>query len=309
MNNVVTVLMSTYNGEKYLREQIDSILSQKDVYVRLIIRDDGSKDATVRIIKEYVKKYQNVSYISGENIGYANSFLTLVSMADDSDYYAFADQDDIWKENKLEVAINKLCSTPYSYSVYASNLEMVDEKGEYISTKKFNNFKDTVGGVLSRNRLAGCTMVFGREVRDIFCPVIKELIRYNTFIYGHDGWVLLCAILYGGHVIVDKNSYILYRRHNNTVTSSHGGLQKRIKNEIKIFWNKDKKRMKIAAFLLKNFSSNLGIQEQYVAVLRRIYCYKKNIKVRFQLLFGHELDTNIPAVDLKNKFAVLLGRY
>ncbi|MCD8052483.1 MAG: glycosyltransferase [Lachnospiraceae bacterium] len=306
-NNMVTVLMSTYNGEKYLKEQIDSILSQVDVDVRLVIRDDGSTDNTVGVIKEYSQRNSNVEFTVGKNIGYANSFLTLIQMAGDSDYYAFSDQDDIWKKNKLSTAVDKINGIPYV--VYASNLEMVSENGEFIAMKRFDNFKGSVGGVLSRNRLAGCTMVFGKDVKETITPVLDNLIHFNTFNYGHDGWLLLCAILYGGQIVVDENSYIRYRRHESAVTSSHGGLKKRLKNELRIFWNKDNKRVRIAGFLLESFSADSEVMKQKAEVLRRITKYRKSLGMRCKLLFGHDLDTNIPAVDMKNKIAVLMGRY
>ena len=93
----VAVLMSTYNGEKYIRDQIDSILSQIKVNVTLFIRDDGSTDSTVKIITQYTEKYSNIKFWVGENIGVGNSFMQLLySLTDEFDYYAFSDQDDIW---------------------------------------------------------------------------------------------------------------------------------------------------------------------------------------------------------------------
>ena len=76
MSNIA-VLMSTYNGQKYIREQIDCILSQKDVDVQLFIRDDGSSDDTVSIVKEYTEKYPNVHFYQGENLGVGSSFMDL----------------------------------------------------------------------------------------------------------------------------------------------------------------------------------------------------------------------------------------
>ena len=100
----VAILMSTYNGEKYLDEQIGSILAQEGVDVTLYIRDDGSSDRTAEIIKYYCKRYHNVSFTQGENLGVGNSFMQLVYDAKDVyDYYAFADQDDIWLRDKLSV--------------------------------------------------------------------------------------------------------------------------------------------------------------------------------------------------------------
>ena len=95
MMKTVQILLSSYNGEKYISRQIDSILRQKDVEIHLLIRDDGSTDGTRAIIKEYEKKYPaNVEVVFGENMGWKKSFFTLLRLAGDYDYYAFADQDD-----------------------------------------------------------------------------------------------------------------------------------------------------------------------------------------------------------------------
>ena len=98
--------MSTYNGEKYLREQIDSILKQTQVDAQLIVRDDGSSDGTVRILEEYSRNYPNVSFYQGTNVGVGKSFLELLKNAPQADYYSFADQDDVWLEDKLNHAVS-----------------------------------------------------------------------------------------------------------------------------------------------------------------------------------------------------------
>ena len=101
--------MSTYNGEKYIDEQIDSVLAQKNVRVDLLIRDDGSKDETVRIIKRYCEKFDNIKFYEGPNLKPARSFLNLIETAElNYDYYAFCDQDDVWHEDKLYQAIEKI---------------------------------------------------------------------------------------------------------------------------------------------------------------------------------------------------------
>lgn len=87
----VQVVMSTYNGEKYLKEQIDSILSQEGVDVRLYIRDDGSSDRTTDILASY-QEHKNVKIEKGNNLGFAKSFLTALDECDEADYYAFSDQ-------------------------------------------------------------------------------------------------------------------------------------------------------------------------------------------------------------------------
>lgn len=301
----VTVMMSTYNGEKYLEKQVDSILCQENVDVKLIVRDDGSSDGTLSIIKKYAQENTNIEVIFGNNMGYSNSFLTLVGMQEHSDYYAFADQDDVWLPKKLSEAIKKLEGK--AYSIYASGLIVVDQDENYLSKKNFNNFKGTLGSVLSRNRLAGCTMVFGNDIKQLIMDNCIDIIRFNNINYGHDGWCLLFAILYGGEVLIDDRSYILYRRHESTTTNIHGGIFKRIKNEFKIFINKDNKRIKIAQFLLQKCNSKCD--EKTIQVLKKISKYKTSLSARVRLFFGKDLKTNIMVVDLKNKIAVLVGRY
>lgn len=107
---------------------------------------------------------------------------------------------------------------------------------------------------------------------------------------------------------MDEEPYILYRRHGDAVTSSGSGVKKRIKNELKIYWNSDDKRRKIAYFLLKTLSDT-QITPEAKKVLRYIYGYKKHLRFRIRLVFSGDLTTNIGVVDLKNKMAVLTGRY
>ena len=86
----VAVVMSTYNGEQFIREQFDSILNQTYKNIEIVVRDDGSKDGTVDIVKEYQSKHNNIKLIEGENLGFVNSFFELLDLAD-AEYYAYAD--------------------------------------------------------------------------------------------------------------------------------------------------------------------------------------------------------------------------
>ena len=105
----VQILMSTYYGEKYLREQLDSIIKQTYPLINILIRDDGSSDGTLSILKEYAGKYDHVTYYEGENIGVIQSFLQLLKESDANvNYYAFADQDDVWLPEKIVRAVEKL---------------------------------------------------------------------------------------------------------------------------------------------------------------------------------------------------------
>ena len=123
----VCVLMSTYNGEKYLQEQLDSIINQVGVNVRILVRDDGSTDSTTDILNNY-KREGYLDWYSGTNLKSARSFMDLVNRAPESEYYAFSDQDDYWLPTKLQVAVNVLKSADSRKSaLYYSRTTLVDE--------------------------------------------------------------------------------------------------------------------------------------------------------------------------------------
>ena len=118
---MIYILLSTYNGEHYLNEQIESLVRQVDVNYKILVRDDGSKDSTHVILN----KWQQLGFLTwyrGENIGFAESFMDLVQKAPKADYYAFCDQDDIWLPNKLKAAVEKLELLKSGPQLYCSNL-------------------------------------------------------------------------------------------------------------------------------------------------------------------------------------------
>lgn len=214
----INVLMSTYNGEKYLKEQIDSILGQKGVDVHLTIRDDGSNDDTIDIINDYVKTDTRVQFYKGVNLGPANSFMELLYQSGDYEYYAFADQDDIWLEDKLLRAAEQLEGIKYP-CLYSSNQITVDSNGRQIE-KRYSEAPPTdLANTMICNRLAGCTMVLNRKLRDI---LIRDDIRPDPEFLRlrmHDVWVAMIANCFG-RVIYDPEAYILYRQHENNVVGA-----------------------------------------------------------------------------------------
>ncbi|MBO6101263.1 MAG: glycosyltransferase, partial [Spirochaetaceae bacterium] len=108
MNKSITILLSTYNGEKYIEEQLQSIFAQTCWQnCTLVVRDDGSKDGTLAILKKY-EQQGKLRLECGENIGFVRSFFWLINNATEADYYSFADQDDVWNVNKVERAVKML---------------------------------------------------------------------------------------------------------------------------------------------------------------------------------------------------------
>lgn len=216
----VAVLMSTYNGEKYIREQITSILEQKGVQVTLFIRDDVSKDNTVNVIHDMQKQNSSIKLSAGKkNLNVGNSFMTLVySVPDEYDYYALADQDDIWLPDKLSEAILMLEDS--GFSLYASNQENVDKNGISMGLRYTDEkIHLTPESIISRNMLAGCTMVFSLKVKQILSEKDRRpsaaLLRMRI----HDVWIASVAAVMEG-ICYDERSFIQYRQHENNVVGS-----------------------------------------------------------------------------------------
>lgn len=232
----VVVVMSTYNGETYLREQIDSILNQEGVKVVLLVRDDGSTDKTVDILREYEKKEQ-LAILSGENLGVGNSFMELLYQAPQGDYYAFADQDDIWLPKKLITAVQML-DTKKIPCVYASNQIVSDALGNEKGYRFQNQPPVSLFQIIDRSQLSGCTMVMNRQLYDLLVEEkrrpAKQLLKKRI----HDVWVLAAGATCG-EIIYDSKSYILYRQHgNNVVGVEKVSIKKRLKMYLKVFTGK-----------------------------------------------------------------------
>ena len=235
----VAILVSTYNGEKYLREQLDSILAQSGVTVEVFVRDDGSSDNTKDILTEYEKSLKNFHVAFCENVGVGNSFMNLLySVPDTFDYYAFADQDDIWEENKIAEAIRILEES--GKMLYASNQECVDKDGVSLGLRYEKNCKihHTPLSILSKNMLAGCTMVFSNRFYKILSDTTHHPsadLLHNRI---HDVWLAMIASLYDG-IIYDERSFIQYRQHENNVVGAKSSFRKRLKEKYRKVFHRE----------------------------------------------------------------------
>ena len=234
----VAVLLSTYNGSKYIKEQIDSILSQEGVNIDIYIRDDGSTDETVNIIYEY--KSNNIFLTEGKNIGVGNSFMELLySVPEIYDYYAFADQDDIWSEKKIRIAIEVLQKN--KKHLYASNQELIDKSGKSLGLRYEKNKIIHLNpiAILEQNQIAGCTMVFDGFLKrqlDLNQPS-KELLANRI----HDVWVAMVASLFDS-IIYDERAFIKYRQHDDNVVGAYAyGMKYDIKSKIMKIRNREQR--------------------------------------------------------------------
>lgn len=223
----VLILMSTYNGEKYIETQIESLLKQKSVQLDILVRDDGSKDNTTAILDKY-QQAGVLKWYTGENLRPAKSFLHLLyNCPGDYDYYAFCDQDDYWLPEKMISAVNKMSDTSDIPAMYYCDLQIVDSSLEPI--RKTSNFQKgiCIPQMLLAYCIPGCSMVMNRKLHDI---IIKHLPDPDT-VTMHDCWVYYICTYIGGRIIGDNNCLIQYRQHGKNAV---GAVSISVKDKVKM---------------------------------------------------------------------------
>lgn len=302
---IVLVLMSTYNGEKYLKEQIESLISQRDVEVNILIRDDGSKDRTLEIIKTFMLDFVNIKLIEGSNIGSARSFMSLVKLAEQfetkADYYAFCDQDDVWLNNKLSVAVSKIEKYVDSPAMYCSSTKLVDKNLNHIKSVNIE-IKSNLGESMIINCAVGCTIVFNKGLLDL------TNLYTPKFLLMHDGWLYRLCLVAGGEVFYDKNSYILYRQHENNVVGGKSNFLLKWKRRFDAYYHKQSNvRYKTAVELLKGYENQMSNDTK--CFLLQIVNYKTSFKERKSLIFNSKFKTNSREHNFMFKLSVLFGLY
>lgn len=277
----IAVLMCTYNGEKYLKEQIDSIQNQKGVSVFIYVRDDGSKDKTIDILEEYQQK-GGLKWFRCKNVGPAVGFMELLyqTARNDFDYFAFSDQDDIWLETKLLNATEKIemCADE-KFILYGANQTFL--KGDIPTSNVYNEMPIlNTPYLLDHNKIAGCTIVINREL----AILIKESSHIDAMILKsrmHDLWLVLVASTCG-KIVFDMNPTMLYRIHEHNVV---GETDTSFKARIRRLWNdsgeRSNSRSKYAKELLRCFGDHIKSEERHVLELYASYRYSRRRKREF----------------------------
>lgn len=218
----VKILVATYNGEKYISEQLQSILNQKDVDLDILISDDGSTDNTLQVIGNDFPNLSTEINIPGSGSA-AKNFLNMVSnlnFTENFDYVAFSDQDDIWLPEKMKNAVEKLYTE--QASMYCSNLTKWDTAtGDLVLLKK--DFAQKKYDFLFEGGSAGCTYVFTKDFAQNFQIFLKDVESVNWKYFSHDWLTYFFARSRNLKVYIDSKSYIHYRLHDSNV---HGHLNK-----------------------------------------------------------------------------------
>lgn len=308
MKKEVQVLLSSYNGAEYLASQVESILSQKSVRTHILIRDDGSTDETIKVIVGLKEKYPSqIDYFEGKNLGYKKSFLELCQKTNKNfDYFAFSDQDDYWLPNKLEQAIRELDNTSKEIKLYASTVTICDSNLNVLYKKNIDNFVNTFGSALNRIRLAGCTYVFSKEVLNLLANINLTHIPSNA-IPSHDGLLFTMCKAMDGFVYVDKDSYILHRRREGSVTSGGNGLLKRIKVEQELIFKNKNDKSYLAKVLKDNFEHM--IPPNNMKIIDEILTYKSSFLNRLSLINDASLNSGVKLANIECKIKILTGNF
>lgn len=277
------VLLSTYNGSLFIREQIESIIEQSfDGEIIIFIRDDGSTDNTINIINDFVNiENRRIITKKGKNIGVQKSFLEIMNIAPQADYYAFCDQDDVWEAEKIEKLIdalrdiNKPAISYSSYYITDSILNIMSCENIPLS------YSDSITKILFHNKVPGCVMVFNNALLMESRKVNPDNVRM------HDAYLLGLAYL-TGKIIPVETALIKYRQHDNNAV---GFMKKRT---TVVEWLKEKKELLLRgegydiSSLANSILARLNgfMRREDIEELEIIRDYRKSFTAWIKLLFS-----------------------
>ena len=292
----VVVLLSTYNGEKYIREQLESLYSQEGVSITLLVRDDGSSDSTCSVL-DVEQGAGRLTWYTGENLKPAFSFWNLLQKAPDSPFYAFCDQDDVWDNNKLKVAVDKLASAGDMPALYFCQTRLVDASLNEIESVKISPLL-TYDEALIYHFVTGCTMVINSAMREVLLRYTPEFIRM------HDIWIYNVAQAVGAKIFFDSVPHISYRQHGGNVIGQANSFKTVWKARVERI-KKDKCiRSRLAKELLNGYSDVMSSKN--LLLTKMAANYKDNFASWMKLLFTGRLKCSPFSINVTSRIAILL---
>lgn len=290
----ILVLMSTFNGGKYLQEQLDSLYRQT-VPIDILVRDDGSTDGTLKILEKNAR-LGKLQWYTGENLKPAKSFWDMVQTAPEADYYAFCDQDDVWNKDKVERAVGKMNDVDNLNQaiLYCSNVMIVDKDLNPIRVMKQGTAYTDFAHSLIYSLAPGCTMVFN----DIARREMKKYDMNREFEIIHD-WLAHKIVSMLGTVVYDSEPTMLYRQHGDNVIGAQHSIIRRV---LRLLSNNDCVRSKSAESILKTYEYQ--IDDETKQLLKMIGYYKGN-KSLYRLAKKDSRFKTTPIRNLLFKFLLL----
>lgn len=299
----VCVLLSTYNGDKYLQEQLDSLYRQEGVELLILARDDGSSDQTLSLLRRNAETHSFLRFYAGDNVGVVHSFFDLLANAPLADYYAFCDQDDVWDPDKLACAVAMLEKQNNTKpAMYYSNLRIVDanlqfHRNSHAAPHTLPDKYCTLVDVAP----TGCTMVFNQAARQM---TIGRIPQKCTM---HDIWLnMVCA--FWGSVVYDFQPHISYRQHGDNVIGTYlDRITARIIIDriVRLFDRGKQPRYENAKNFLAQYQDLLAGEDLH-AVEKMVH-YKDSLHAKLDLLFDRRIHGKNITRDLVYRLLIILG--
>lgn len=301
--------MSTYNGEKFVAEQIESIQKQTYTDWNLIIRDDGSKDGTCEIIENFINNDSRIKLIRAENVGVIKSFHELVINNNDADFYFFADQDDYWLPEKLTIMLEEAKKHDNTIPVmYYTDLKVTDKNLNVTSESMIRSQSDhantSLVQELTENTVTGAASMINYE--------LAKLWQTTNDIIMHDWYLAIVAAALGELVYIDQPTH-LYRQHDSNVLGART-LAKRIRKWIhpnlwfeKYWWLITASQKQAQKLLTENLSAlsetDKALVTDYVNILNQPKAERRQILDRYDLRKNKNYHTSIFRTLIITKFA------
>lgn len=287
LSSQVAILLCTYQGQAYLAEQLESFAAQTCNNWRVWASDDNSQDNTTAILQAYQQKWLpgSLTICCGPAQGVTANFLSLTcNTAIKADYYAYADQDDIWEPDKLERAVQWLKTIPADIpALYCSRTRLVDTRNNEIGFSPLFSKPPSFANALMQNIASGNTMVFNNAARSLLYEAGEKIP-----VVIHDWWVYMVVTGCGGHVFYDSTPTLRYRQHDSNLIGINATWAARC-NRLRSYWQGDfqgwsDRNISCLQSLRHRLSSeNLEILEQFTKartmplVTRLIYLKKSGV--------------------------------
>lgn len=297
---MVNILISTYNGASYIKQQLESIFSQTYNDYQIYIRDDGSTDDTLNVIYQIVENSEHldkIHIIEGDNLGFCESFCELLKYAMDGDYWAFCDQDDYWKPEKIEWAISKLELERNDLPLlYTANFSFVDSNLHHMNDYKLDLTGYDFRKSITSSMCYGFTCVINRRMR--------ELLLKSDFksIQSHDWYASMIAMAFG-KIICDNRIVALHIIH--TTNDSPTNLLQKVKRGLDLFERDSFYTMNCREFY-NAYKELLDVEQ--TKLLERFLNYKYSLMDSVHKAFYLKRWNNSIIVELIQRCLMLIGK-
>ena len=301
---IITVVLATFNGARFLPEQLDSLAAQSHRPDRLVFRDDGSTDHSVEIVRSWADQHGvSLQQVTGPRLGPARSFLRALQLAEPADIFLFCDQDDIWQSDKIARAIAHLrWGYDAAPALCATRLEVVDEQLNHLRLSPLPQGL-SFASATCESLLTGCTMAFNAAFRELLVCALPDKAAM------HDWWCYLLATGVSGAALhFDQTPTVRYRQHGgNALGAGPTGWKALRARGLRFFTRESSMRSR----QLLEFEHHHGaaLTHEASAVLDQLLAAKHGLMPRLQAAFTAPIYRQTVLSNLSTRLALLTNRF